>query len=213
MSQIANFLSRKCAQMLSLLLLTTCAGIVCSCSGPKAATTVARDSIPYSEIRLREGDSIKISFPGAPNLDTTQQVRRDGKITLSLGGEITALGQTPSELEKALLKLYESQLVVKQVIVSVNSSSFPVFVTGAVLRPGKISADRPISVLEAVMEAGGVDYAKANLKEVVVLRQTEGGQVVNFRVNLREALKGPRSEPFYLKPADIVYVPEKFSWF
>jgi polysaccharide export outer membrane protein len=164
-------------------------------------------------VRLREGDVIRISFPGAPNLDTTEQVRRDGKITLKLGGEVTALGKTPSELEKELLKLYESQLVVQQVVVAVNFSSFPVFVTGAVLKPGKINADRPISVLEAVMEAGGVDYARANLKGVVVLRQVDGGQVVNFKVNLKDTLKGPRSSPFYLKPSDIVYVPEKFSWF
>jgi protein involved in polysaccharide export with SLBB domain len=88
-----------------------------------------------------------------------------------------------------------------------------VFVTGAVLRPGKILADRPLTVLEAVMEAGGADFARANLKEVVVVRRVEGGQTANFRVNLRDTLNGRRSEPFYLKPSDIVYVPEKFNWF
>jgi len=210
MTAFANFISRKGRQMVSVFLLTTCALIQCSCSSPKM---VVGDTLPYSEIRLREGDVIRISFPGAPNLDSSQQVRRDGKITLTLGGEVIALGKTPTELEKELLKLYESQLVVKQVIVAVNASSFPVFVTGAVLRPGKILADRPLTVLEAVMEAGGADFAKANLKDVVVVRQVEGGKTVNFMVNLRDTLKGRRSEPFYLKPSDIVYVPEKFSWF
>lgn len=210
MSIIPFLLRENWSRTLALTLLLACAGFMCSCSSPKLAT---RDAVPYSEIRLREGDVIKISFPGAPNLETTQQVRRDGKITLSLGGEVLALGKTPSELEKELLQTYESQLVVKQVIVAVTSSSFPVFVTGSVLKPGKINADRPISVLEAIMEAGGVDYSRANLEGVVILRQAEGGQVVNFKVDLKAALKGPRSDPFYLKPADIVYVPEKFSWF
>jgi polysaccharide biosynthesis/export protein len=210
MDETAKFLSRKCAQVFTILALLTCTALQTSCSSPP---TAARDAVPYSEIRLREGDIIRITFPCAQTLDTIQQVRRDGKITLSLGGEVMALGKTPAELEAELLKLYESQLVVKQVVVAVSSSNYPVFVTGAVLKPGKIIADRPLSVLEAVMEAGGVDYAKANLKGVVVLRQGEGGQIMNFKVNLSETLKGPRSEPFYLKPSDIVYVPEKFSWF
>ena len=53
-------------------------------TAPPAAPT---DSRPYITAVLREGDSIKIAFPGMSNQDTTQQVRRDGKITLSLGGE------------------------------------------------------------------------------------------------------------------------------
>src|SRR6187549_1432038 len=56
-----------------------------------STSPVPTDAIPYSEVRLREGDSIKIAFPGAPDLDDTQQVRRDGKITMKLGGEVTAL--------------------------------------------------------------------------------------------------------------------------
>ena len=124
-----------------------------------------------------------------------------------------AMGKTPAELEKDILDRFGGQLAVKQVVVSLTSSVFPVFVTGAVLRPGKISADRPLSALEAVMEAGGFDYAKANLKAVTVLRQQEGGQVVNYKLNFKDTLRGPKSEPFYLKPSDIIYVPEKFSWF
>jgi polysaccharide biosynthesis/export protein len=181
----------------------------CATTGP---TGPPPDSVPYSELRLREGDMIKIAFPGAPNLDTTQQVRRDGKITLSLGGEVLALGKTPSELEKELLKTYESQLTVKQVVVTVNSSTYPVFVTGAVLRPGKLQADRPLSVLEAIMESGGFDYARANLKAVTVLRQHEG-QTLSYKLDFKNTLKGGTTRQFYLKPSDIVYVPEKFSWF
>jgi polysaccharide export outer membrane protein len=171
-----------------------------------------RDLDPYREVRLREGDSVKVSFPGTPNLDSTQIVRRDGKITVTLGGEADALGKTPAELQKEILDRFGGQLAVSQVVVTPTSSSYPVFVTGAVLRPGKITADHPISALEAVMEAGGLDYSKANLKAVTILRQVEG-QVVNYRLNLRDSLKGPKSDPFYLKPSDIVYVPEKFTWF
>jgi polysaccharide export outer membrane protein len=161
---------------------------------------------------LREGDVLKISFRGVPNLDTTQQVRRDGRITLSMVGEVKAADLTPTELEKQLVQLYAPQLVTKEVTVTVVSSSFGVFVTGAVIHPGKIMSDRPITALEAVMEAGGFDSAKANMKAVVVIRN-KGGQTQNYTLNLQLVLEGKQNEQFYLEPSDIVYVPEKFSWF
>jgi polysaccharide export outer membrane protein len=180
-------------------------------STPTAAPT---DPRPFTTAALREGDSIKIGFPGAPNLDTTQQVRRDGKITLALGGEIVAAGKTPGDLEKEILKLLGDQLAVKQVVVTVTSSAYPVYVSGAVLRPGKILADRPMTVLEAIMEAGGFDHAKADLKKVKVLREFEG-QTVSYTIDMRKVLEGPDSgtKPFYLKPADKIHVPQKFNWF
>jgi polysaccharide export outer membrane protein len=161
---------------------------------------------------LREGDTLKISFPGAPNLNTTQQIRRDGKISLSLVGEVSAAGLTPEQLEKKLIGLYAPQLVTKEVTVTVESSSFPVYVTGAVLRPGKVTSERPITALEAIMEAGGFDYTRANLKSVRVIRN-ERGHIDHYTLNLKQVLAGQSSETFYLKPMDIVYVPERFTWF
>jgi len=163
-------------------------------------------------INLREGDVLKISFPGSPTLDTTQQIRRDGRITMPLVGDVAAAGMTPSVLEKKLVDLYAPQMDSKQVMVQVVSSSFPIYVTGMVLRPGKVLSDHPISALEAVMEAGGFDYTKANLRDVVVIRR-EGNVMKNYKLNLKAVLQGKQSEPFYLKPADIVYVPERFSMF
>jgi len=167
----------------------------------------------HSEIvTLQEGDDLKISFPGSASLDTTQQIRRDGKISLPLVGEVQAAGETPDDLQENLIKLYAPQISSKEVIVTVESSAFPVYVTGCVIRPGKISSDKPMTALEAVMEAGGFDYAKANLKGVRVIRREEGGSK-SYTLNLKTVLNGKEGKPFYLKPSDIVYVPERFSWF
>lgn len=161
---------------------------------------------------LREGDDLRIAFPGAPNLDTTQRVRPDGRVTLAMVGEVVASGLTPSELEKKLLDLYSTQLVSKEVSVTVISSTFTVYVSGAVLRPGKVIADHPLSPLEAIMEAGGFDEAKADLQSVRIVR-TEDGVTKNYVVNLKAVLEGGQSNTIYLKRSDIVRVPEKFSWF
>lgn len=167
----------------------------------------------HSEIiTLQEGDDLKVSFPGSANLDTIQQIRRDGKISLPLVGEVQAAGKTPDELQQNLIKLYAPQISSKEVIVTVESSAFPVYVTGCVIRPGKVSSDKPMTALEAVMEAGGFDYAKANLRDVRVIR-LENGVSKSYTLNLKLALNGKEDKPFYLKPSDIVYVPEKFSWF
>lgn len=161
---------------------------------------------------LNAGDVIKISFPGAPSLDATQQIRRDGRINLAVVGEVKAADRTPGELEKDLLERYASQLTSKEIKVTVVSSSFAVFISGAVLKPGKISPDRAVTALEAVMEAGGFDMSKANTRRVRVIRH-EGGEIKNFTLNLKPALDGKPIDPFYLKASDIVFVPEKFTWF
>jgi len=169
---------------------------------------------PHSEaIILREGDSLKITFPGSPNLDTTQPIRRDGKLNLPLIGEMEAAGLSPADLQEKLVKAYASQITSKEVIVQVQSSTFPVFVTGAVVHPGKVLSDHPMDALEAVMDAGGFIYDTADMKSVRINRNVNGVRK-SFIVNLKEVLKGGRdAKPFYLQPNDIVYVPERFSPF
>jgi polysaccharide export outer membrane protein len=197
----------------SMLLLAVFAFTGCQTSKlDKSSKQIAIDQSHSEMITLREGDVLKISFPGSANLDTTQQIRRDGKISLPLVGEMQAAGETPDELQQNLIKVYAPQISSKEVIVAVESSAFPVYVTGCVIRPGKVSSDKPMTALEAVMEAGGFDYTKANLKAVRVIRR-ENGASENYTLNLKLVMQGKDNNPFYLKPDDIVYVPEKFSWF
>ena len=172
--------------------------------------TQATDSA--ASLVLHEGDTVHIAFPGAPNLDTTQTIRRDGKITLEVVGEIKAAGLTPHDLEQALLKAYDAQLVDKEVMVSVPSSTFVIYVTGAVMRSGKLTSDRPLTPLQAVLEAG-IDAAKSDLKRVIVIRTKENGSTERFKLDLNKVVKqGAASDAFSLKPLDIIFVPEKFSW-
>lgn len=182
------------------------------CATTPTASEPAPAGKPTEVITLQEGDIIKISFPGAANLDSTQSIRRDGRISLGMVGEVTAAGRTPSQLEQDLLKLYANQLVSNEVRVLVVQSSFPVFVSGAVMRPGKIMADRPLTALEAIMEAGGYDTAKANLRAVQIVRQGPEG-TRNYKVDLQQVLEGKSAEAFYLQRSDIVIVPERFTWF
>lgn len=182
-------------------------------SEPAASQPASSDAQPAKpgQLLLRESDVLRISFPGSPMLNTVQQIRRDGNISLQLVGEFKAAGRTTSQVEKELLKLYDAHLQVKEVSVAVETSTFAVYVTGSVLRPGKIMSDRPMSAMEAIVEAG-IDHAKANLKKVRVIRQ-ENGRTEYHILNLRQTLLGKPAESFDLKPSDIIYVPERFALF
>jgi polysaccharide export outer membrane protein len=163
---------------------------------------------------LQEGDTIKITFPGAPNLDTIETVRRDGKITLEMIGEYDAAGKTPATVEADLKKLYGSQLVNSEVSVTVQSSAFVVYVMGAVFKPGKIISERPLTPLEALIEAG-VDDTKANLKAVQIIRTDNAGHTEKFKLNLHKVLhsKTEQMPSFTLKPYDVINVPERFNFY
>jgi polysaccharide export outer membrane protein len=179
--------------------------------GPQP-TIAAENDAPDTSVALREGDAVKLTFPGASRLDTAQVIRRDGRIVIPALGELDAAGKTPQELEKEIIAKYGPQLVTKEVTVTLESSTYGVFVNGAVVRPGKILSNKPLTALEAIMEAGGFDYAKANLKNVRVIR-TEGSDVKTFTLDFRDILKGKATKPFYLKPSDILYVSERFTLF
>lgn len=187
---------------------------VTGCQTPSFSGLASKDGSASADsaLVLHEGDTVQITFAGAPGFNTTQQIRRDGRITLTQVGEFKAADLTPEQLQKELLRLYDAQLQTKECTVTVQSAAFPVYVMGAVQKPGKFMFDRPTTALEAIMEAGGFDSARADSKAVVVIRK-ENGHSQNFKLNLKRALKQGDAEPFGLKPTDIVYVPERFVWF
>lgn len=189
------------------------AGFVSGCAGHGSLPgPTVQDSQPFAGSAIQVGDLLRVSFPGAPNLNLAQQVRVDGRLSLGAMGEITVTGKTPKELEGELLKLYETELIVKEVSVVVESAGFPVFVTGAVLRPGRFLVNRSVTVVEAIMEAGGPDVSRANLRRVLVIRQ-DGGTQKTLKLDVEQSFHTPTSAPFYLRPSDVVRVPERFVFF
>jgi polysaccharide biosynthesis/export protein len=170
------------------------------------STTTESASIPPPAFVLLPGDDVEISVFGVPDLNTVQRIRPDGKISVKLYGDIMASGKTPAVLQAELMKLYESQIQVKSITVIARSSA-AVYVTGAVGKPGKLEYLRPMTALEAIMEAGGFDRkAGARLGKVRVVR-TEDNQVKSYLLDFDEILTKGGQAPFYLKPFDTVYVP------
>src|SRR5207249_11173734 len=114
---------------------------------------------------LSAGDVVKITFPAAPELNQSQKIGTDGTLSLPLVGEVHAAGKTPTELQNELANLYKPQLQDNEVLVTLETRALPVVVSGAVAKPGKIVLERPATILEAIMEAGGFTPS-ADLKRV-----------------------------------------------
>jgi polysaccharide export outer membrane protein len=134
------------------------------------------------------------------------KVQPTGKVSLPTIGEVSAAGRSVTGLQQHLTSLYQPHLQDATVTVSLVGTAAGVYVSGAVLRPGKLPLDRPLTVLEAVMEAGGF-APLANSKQVVVVRNQDG-KSRNYVLNLHQALNGTESTPFFLRPYDVIYVRE-----
>lgn len=185
--------------------------LFCGCETTENTTNQVAEAAARSyELIFIEGDVVGIEFPGAPSLNTQQTIRRDGKISLTMVGEVSVAGETPTQVEKKLLELYGDQIVTKEVTVKVITSNFTIYVNGAVMSPGKQQSNRALTAMDAIMEAGGFDFTRANAKAVVITRR-ENGKYVNYKLDLKAVLEGKDSEMFYLRPFDIVNVPEKLT--
>ncbi|MFZ0616344.1 MAG: polysaccharide biosynthesis/export family protein [Chthoniobacterales bacterium] len=156
---------------------------------------------------LAAGDLIKLSFPGAPEFNQIQKIRPDGRISLPLIGEVEAAGLGIGEFQSKLARLYKSQLENTEVVVALENRAIPVYVCGAVNRPGKVVIDRPVSALEAIMEAGGFSQTTADMSKVQLIR-IENGRHTTRMLNLKTAFKSKQTVASYVKPYDVIYVPE-----
>lgn len=193
----------------SLLLILILAG--CQSSGKQLDDWSSMEySNPENFITISHGDVLDIKFAGTTLLDSTPTVRRDGKISLTLKdeGDLEVEGKTLAQVEKELLEIYADDIRIQEVDVSLASSGAHVYISGAVVQAGRVALDRPLTVLEAIMEAGGYSPTESQLKRVKVLRYNGGRQQV-FEINLEDLIDGKVTRPFYLKPFDIIIVPEK----
>jgi len=92
------------------------------------------------------------------------------------------------------------------VTVTLESSVTQVTVGGAVQKPGKYIFDRPTTVLQAIMEAGGTDQF-GTLGKVSMIRLVNGKQYTQV-LDLRPVLQGQPTKPVYVHSGDVVLVAE-----
>ena len=160
-------------------------------------------------MRLSPGDVIKVSYADETIPDQTQKIRRDGKVSLPLIGEVTAAGKRVIYFQDELVSRYNGKLDNNEVLVTLENGSATVIVSGFANKPGPVVFDRPTTVYQAIMEAGGVsDYGSAS--NVRLSRIINGTQLTET-INLRPAIHGDPLRPEYVQDGDVIYIAR--SWF
>jgi polysaccharide export outer membrane protein len=135
-------------------------------------------------------------------------VRPDGKISLPFLGDMDAMGLTPAELQRELTAKY-GQVIrdarVTVIVTAVNSQR--IYVIGEVRKEGPIQLIAPLTVLQALAEAGGLtEYAKR--KDIYVLR-TEQNKKVTLPFDYEAVVRGGKlSQDIVLVSGDTVVVPQ-----
>ena len=159
---------------------------------------------PKTTVRLSPGDEIKVAYADESVPDQTQKIRRDGKVSLPLIGQVTAAGKKPIDFQNELVSLYEGQLENNEVLVTLESGLATVTVAGCANKPGAITFDRPTTVYQAIMEAGGVsDYGSPS--NIHLTRIINGEQRTEM-INLRASIRGEPTKPKYVQDGDVIYI-------
>lgn len=185
------------------LALTACETSNVNYSVPMSASTAT----PRGALAV--GDVIRVTYPGAPELNQAIKIQPDGRVGLPMVGSVNASGRPASSLQSSLTAMYQPHLNDPTVFVSLEQPAASVYVSGEVAKPGKVPLDRSFTALEAVMEVGGFTRL-ANPKKVYVIR-TEGGKQRRFVLDMAAPLGGSESQAFYLRPYDVVFV-ERSNW-
>jgi polysaccharide export outer membrane protein len=164
---------------------------------------------PKTAVRLSPGDVIKASYADETIPDQTQKIRRDGKVSLPLIGEVTAAGKRVIDFQHELVSRYAGELDNSEVLVTLENGTATVIVSGFANKPGTYPFDRPKTVYQAVMEAGGPsDYGSAS--NVRLTRIINGVQLTES-INLRPAIHGEATKPKYVQDGDVIYISR--NWF
>ena len=183
--------------------------LVVSCKSVPSLQTMKlpTQSLEPPLVTLGPGDDIDVKFLYWPELDESQTVRPDGKISLQLVDEVQVTGLTPEKLDEHLTKIYEVKIKDPVITVIVRTlANQRVYVCGEVRSPGLIPIQGSMTALEAVMSAGGFNESSAAYSRVVVIKNA-GDKRYAALVDLKSTLKNPESYQYYLGPNDIVYVP------
>jgi polysaccharide export outer membrane protein len=171
-----------------------------------ASKTAPSASAVASQFVLGTADVIKINVWKNPDLSQTVTIGPDGFISLPLLGDVQVAGMTANQLAQDLKSRLSSYVVNAQVSVGiVEIRSRQVYVTGEVGKPGGYPLIVPISALQLIAQAGGLNTF-ANRKDIVILRSS-GGHLERLKFNYNSAVRGDPKQNISLQAGDTVIVP------
>ncbi len=156
---------------------------------------------------LGPGDVIEIRVFQEKELSGEFQVGADGSIDYPLLGTLQIGDATPSQVaERVREGLANGYLRDPFVTVTVKELvSKRVYVLGQVAKPGTFPYEDGMTIIHVITLAGG--FTKIARPNAVVVTRVENGEETRTVVPVNEISEG-RARNFFLRPGDIVFVPE-----
>ena len=201
------------------LIAVVCLGCLAGCTASDPGFVTAT---PVSEVLamtakaepqaylIAPGDDITVRFYFNPQLDEDLRVRPDGKISLSLVGEVSAAGKTAEQLSSAITDAYAKYLVKPTAVVLVRAfGNARAFVAGEVRSPGLLDMQRGTQTVTQSIASSGGPTDSASLKDVIVVRRVPNRkEPVVMELDILHVLDGTEPQlDVMLQPDDLVYVP------
>ncbi|WP_109125613.1 XrtA/PEP-CTERM system exopolysaccharide export protein [Dyella sp. C11] len=189
-------------------LLTACATGRGSTEAPKIDPTAQA----VTTYKIGVDDQLQVTVWQNQDLSVSVPVRPDGKITVPLIGDVVAGGKTPEEVAaeiKDKLQSYVRDPQVAVILTALRSHEYlsRVRVTGAVRTPVSLPYRQGMTVLDAVLAAGGTtEFAAPDRTELY--REGKDGVTTPYAVRLDKVLqKGDLATNYPVQPGDVVTVP------
>jgi polysaccharide biosynthesis/export protein len=176
---------------------------------PPAETATAVDAY-----HIGVDDIVQVSVWRNPELGITVPVRPDGMISVPLVGDVLAGGRTPGEVAKDIqdkLGVYVRDPQVAVILTELRSHEYlsRVRVTGAVRQPVSIPFRQGMTVLDAVLAAGGLTEFAAPDRTDLYRKNPDGG-TKSYAVRLDRILdKGDLATNFKVAPGDVITIPDR----
>ncbi len=170
------------------------------------SATLHAQTVP--DYRVHPGDKLIVGVYDDPKLLPQEiTVAPDGKISYPMVGVLVVGGKTVEQVRtemEARLKKYISDPIATVIVTDVKGNV--VYVIGQVTKPGSITMNPTINVLQALSIAGGGNpYAK--LDGIIVIRSSGGTQrVLPFRYG-QVASGKDLQQNIDLESGDVVVVP------
>lgn len=202
------FFTLGLAGLMSLL------GPVAFAADPPQGAAPAAPAAATDVYKIGQDDIIQVSVWRNPELSVTVPVRPDGRISVPLVGDVMVAGRTPDQVSTDIegkLATYVRDPQVSIILTELRSHEYlsRVRVTGAVRQPISVPYRQGMTVLDAVLAAGGTtEFASAD--NTKLFRRDKSDRLETLPIKLDKLMKkGDLENNLPLRPGDIVTVPER----
>lgn len=163
--------------------------------------------------RLGPADELAIRVRMQPDYTVERiKVSPDGRVYHPLLGDVMVGGLTVDLLTRKLTRELSKYIIKPEVSVQLlEAKSAKIGVIGEVARPGIFVMSEPLTVLDAITNAGG--FARTGSRSnVSLVRQGKNGRYITLPVNVKKLLAGKADveENLPLQPGDTVIVHGNF---